>query len=160
MQAEIFFPSGFFFGMVFHPCFPAFTGGRIAAALTQVPGSSQSFIGGVIAYRDTVKILQLGVEATTIERTGAVSEETARAMARGVRVRLGSDVGFSTTGIAGPSGGTPEKPVGLLWFGLDDANGVSSAWRFQLSGERQTIASRATSIALGILWRHLRNQSS
>ena len=136
------------------------TGGRVAAALTSVPGSSNSFAGGVIAYENAAKVSELGVAEATIENAGAVSEETARAMARGVRLRLGADVGLSTTGIAGPSGGTNEKPVGLVWFGLDDAAGVANAWHFQFSGDRETIAARATTVALGLLWRHLSNQSS
>ncbi|MFY9739467.1 MAG: competence/damage-inducible protein A, partial [Candidatus Cybelea sp.] len=96
------------------------TGGRIAAALTSVPGSSQSFVGGVIAYDNAVKISQLGVDADTLERNGAVSDEVAREMARGARARFGADVALATTGIAGPDGGTPEKPVGLVLFALAD----------------------------------------
>ncbi|MFZ0573475.1 MAG: competence/damage-inducible protein A, partial [Candidatus Cybelea sp.] len=90
------------------------TGGRIAAALTSVPGSSQSFVGAVVAYDNAVKISQLGVDANTLERNGAVSEEVAREMARGARARLGADVALATTGVAGPDGGTAEKPVGLV----------------------------------------------
>ncbi len=131
------------------------TGGRIAAALTSVPGSSKSFAGGIVAYADSVKISQLGVSAETLERFGAVSEVTAREMARGARVRLDADVSVATTGIAGPSGGTPEKPVGLVWIALDDALGRDGARRFQLTGEREAIGARATTIALGMLWRHL-----
>ncbi len=131
------------------------TGGRIAAAMTSVAGSSQSFVGGIVAYDNSVKIAQLGVDPQTIERVGAVSEEVALAMARGARERLNADVALSTTGIAGPSGGTPEKPVGLVWFGLDDAAGTTRAWRFELSGEREAILARSTTIGLGILWRHL-----
>ncbi|HXO18028.1 MAG TPA: competence/damage-inducible protein A [Candidatus Dormibacteraeota bacterium] len=131
------------------------TGGRIAAAMTSVAGSSQSFVGGIVAYDNSVKIGQLGVEPQTIERVGAVSEEVALAMARGARVRLNADVALSTTGIAGPSGGTPEKPIGLVWFGLDDSAGATRAWRFDLSGEREAILARSTTIGLGILWRHL-----
>lgn len=131
------------------------TGGRIAAALTSVPGSSASFAGGVVAYANSVKIAELGVDAGTIDRAGAVSEEVAREMARGVRVKIDADLALATTGIAGPSGGTPEKPVGLVWFALDDSRGTACAQRFQLAGEREAIAMRATTIALGMLWRHL-----
>ncbi len=140
------------------------TGGRIAAALTSVPGSSQSFAGAVVAYRDSVKVAQLGVRAELLDRVGAVSEEVAREMARGARTVLSADVALSTTGIAGPGGGTPSKPVGLVWIGLDDARGVAFARRLQLSGEREAIVARATSMALSILGQHLRgplqNQSS
>ncbi|HVN68465.1 MAG TPA: competence/damage-inducible protein A [Candidatus Binatia bacterium] len=131
------------------------TGGRLAAALTSVPGASKSFAGGIVAYANAVKIEQLGVAAATIDRSGAVSEETAREMARGARIRLGADLAIATTGIAGPSGATPEKPVGLVWFALDDRGGTCRALRFLLSGGREAIVSRATTIALGMLWQHL-----
>jgi len=131
------------------------TGGRIAAALTSVPGSSVSFTGGVVAYANSVKIAQLGVLPATLARFGAVSEETAREMARGARARLDADLAVATTGIAGPDGGTPEKPVGLVWFALDDANGTSTAMRVHFGGEREAIVQRATTVALGMLWRHL-----
>jgi nicotinamide-nucleotide amidase len=133
----------------------SFTGGRIAAALTSVPGASLSFVGGIVAYDNSIKIAELGVNAATVERVGAVSEEVAREMAQGARKRLGADVALSTTGIAGPTGGTTEKPVGLVWFGLNDALGTARAWRYELSGDRETVAARATTIGLGILWRHL-----
>ncbi len=136
------------------------TGGRIAAALTSVPGSSQSFYGGVVAYANAVKIAQLGVRAETLARFGAVSEETAREMARGVRLRLNADIGLATTGIAGPGGGTPEKPVGLVWFALDDARIGTSAVSVEFAGEREAVMQRATTSALGMLWRHLAAQSS
>jgi competence/damage-inducible protein CinA-like protein len=134
------------------------TGGRIAAALTSVPGASRSFVGGIVAYDDSVKIAQLGVDAATIERFGAVSEETARAMACGARERLVADLALSTTGIAGPSGGSAEKPVGLVWFGLADGDVVRTS-KFQFRGDRDAIVSRATTMALNVLWRHLRGES-
>ena len=134
------------------------TGGRISAALTSVPGASKSFAGSVVAYRNSVKIEQLGVEAESIDRVGAVSEQVAREMASGVRAHLGADIALATTGIAGPEGGTASKPVGLVWFALDDALGAPSAQRFELAGDRESIAQRATIIGLGILWRHLRAQ--
>ena len=138
----------------------SFTGGRIAAALTSVSGSSKSFVGGIVAYANVVKTTQLGVDPATLDRSGAVSEAVALEMARGARLRLKADIALATTGIAGPEGGSAQKPVGLAWFGLDDAVGTARAWKSQLSGERQAIVQRATTIALGILWRHLRNQSS
>ncbi|MEO6835382.1 MAG: competence/damage-inducible protein A [Candidatus Tumulicola sp.] len=131
------------------------TGGRIAAALTSVPGSSRSFAGGIVAYENAVKIALLGVDASAIERDGAVSEAVARAMARGARTRLHADVAIATTGIAGPGGGTPEKPVGLVWFAIDDAGDRGRAWRMQLRGDRAAVQSRATTIGLGLLWKHL-----
>jgi nicotinamide-nucleotide amidase len=131
------------------------TGGRIAAALTSVPGSSLSFVGAVVAYDDRVKIAQLGVDPAAIASVGAVSAEVAEQMARGARARLGADVAVSTTGIAGPGGGSLEKPVGLVWIGLDDAETGARTWRFQLSGDREAIAQRGATAALGVLWRHL-----
>lgn len=133
----------------------SFTGGRIAAALTSVAGASQSFIGGVIAYANAVKIGELGVSEETLKISGAVSEEAARAMARGVRDRIGADIGLATTGVAGPGGGTPEKPVGLAWFAVDDVNGIANATCYRVGGEREAITQRSTTIALGMLWRHL-----
>jgi len=128
------------------------TGGRIAAALTGVAGASKSFIGGVVAYDNAVKHEFLGVDVQLLERLGAVSEEVAIAMARGVRERLGASVALATTGIAGPSGGSREKPVGLVWFALDDAAG-SQAWRVVFRGDRAAVQSRATTAGLGIIWR-------
>lgn len=136
----------------------SFTGGRIAAALTSVPGSSQSFVGAIVAYDNSIKIAQLGVSAEAIAREGAVSQEVALQMAQGVRVRLTADVALATSGIAGPGGGTPEKPVGLVWFALDEAGRTARAWRFELTGDRETIAQRASTIGLGILWRYLSRQ--
>ncbi|MGA7093237.1 MAG: nicotinamide-nucleotide amidohydrolase family protein, partial [Candidatus Cybelea sp.] len=136
------------------------TGGRIAAALTSISGSSLSFLGGVVAYDNAVKIAELDVRAETIARVGAVSEEVASEMARGVRKRLGADVSLATTGIAGPTGGSPEKPVGLVWFALNDSDGTALARDYQLNGEREAVVARATTIALGMLWRHLEGHSS
>ncbi|HVA32812.1 MAG TPA: competence/damage-inducible protein A [Candidatus Baltobacteraceae bacterium] len=130
------------------------TGGRVAAALTGVPGASRSFRGGIVAYDNALKVEQLGVDGDLIERCGAVSEEVAKAMATGARLRLHADVGFATTGIAGPDGGTPDKPVGLVWCALDDGR-QCRAWRLQLRGDRTAIQSRATTAGLGIVWRHL-----
>ncbi len=137
----------------------SYTGGRVAAALTSVPGASDSFVGGVVAYADAAKVSLLGVHTETLRREGAVSEAVAKAMATGARERFGADVTLATTGIAGPSGATPEKPVGLVWIALDDVRAGVRAWRFQLHGGREAIASRSVTIALGILWRHLRDAS-
>ena len=131
------------------------TGGRIAAALTSVPGASKGFAGGIVAYDNAVKIATLGVDAATIARDGAVSESVALAMARGARARLGADIAIATTGIAGPDGGTPDKPVGLVWFALDDAYGETRAWKVQLRGDRDAVQSRAAVVALGMLWKRL-----
>ncbi len=94
------------------------TGGLIGSLLTDVSGSSDYYLGGVIAYANEVKQQLLGVDAATLAAVGAVSEQVALAMARGVRHLLGADYGLSTTGIAGPTGGTPDKPVGLVYIAL------------------------------------------
>jgi PncC family amidohydrolase len=94
------------------------TGGLVAHRITNVPGSSSYYLGGFIAYANEVKEALLGVRHETLLAHGAVSEETAREMARGARQRIGADVGVSITGIAGPTGGTPDKPVGLVYIAL------------------------------------------
>jgi nicotinamide-nucleotide amidase len=134
------------------------TGGRIAAALTAIPGSSKSFLGGIVAYDNAVKVDELGVSEATLAEQGAVSEAIAREMARGARERLGVDVAISTTGIAGPDGGTAEKPVGLVWFCFDDGR-EAKAQSFNFPGTRTTIQSRATTYALGLLWKTLTSGS-
>jgi len=130
------------------------TGGELAAAITAVPGSSKTFVGAVVAYENAVKSAILGVDAETIGAVGAVSEEVAAEMAAGARDRLGADIGISTTGVAGPSGGTPEKPVGLVWLGLASRHGVQTQ-RLQLRGDRASIQRRATTAALGFLWEYV-----
>ncbi|HET9029373.1 MAG TPA: competence/damage-inducible protein A [Candidatus Aquilonibacter sp.] len=135
-------------------CAESCTGGRIAAALTRLPGSSETFWGGVVAYDNSVKQSQLGVREETLARFGAVSEETVREMAAGVRARLKTDVAIATTGIAGPSGGTAEKPVGLVWFALaKDERTIARSFVF--SGDRSAVQRRATTMALGLLWHEL-----
>jgi nicotinamide-nucleotide amidase len=132
------------------------TGGRVAAALTKTPGSSRSFKGGVVAYDNDAKRDLLGVDQLLIETEGAVSESVAAAMARGARKRFAADVAVATTGIAGPGGGSPEKPVGLVWLALDDADGRTRTRRLQLPGNRLAVQRRATTAALQLLWQHLR----
>src|SRR5438874_8135901 len=119
------------------------TGGMLGAALTDVPGSSTYFLGGVISYADAVKLQQLGVPDASLRRYGAVSEQTAAAMARGVRQRLQADVGVSITGVAGPDA-EGSKPVGLTFIGiatptLPSASGGGESvttHRFQWTGDR------------------------
>ncbi len=131
------------------------TGGRVAAAITGIPGASRRFLGGVVAYDNAVKQLQLWVPEEILARFGAVSEECALAMARGVRARLGAKIGISTTGIAGPEGGSAEKPVGTLYVAVADARG-ERAWTLRLRGDRAAIQARATTAALGLLWREVK----
>lgn len=111
------------------------TGGAIAAALTSVSGSSRYFLGSVVAYSNKIKAEQLGVKENTLTAHGAVSEQTIKEMAEGVRMRLGTDIGIATSGIAGPDGGTPEKPVGTVWIAYSDKN-KTVAKLLQLGKER------------------------
>jgi nicotinamide-nucleotide amidase len=129
------------------------TGGLLGERLTNIPGSSNSFLGGVIAYDNSVKKDMLGVAATDIDQFGAVSEEVARQMAVAVCRKTGADVGVSITGIAGPGGATPEKPVGLTWIAL--AAKTVEARRFQMIGDRAEIRQRAAQAALEMLRRAL-----
>lgn len=126
------------------------TGGLLGGALTAVPGSSDVFWGGVIAYADEAKRRLLGVEGDVLARAGAVSETTALAMARGMRERSGVDRAVSVTGIAGPGGGTPEKPVGTVWIGLDGPGGGRSEL-LDLAGDRTEIRRETVRRALSLL---------
>ena len=130
------------------------TGGLVAGRLTSVPGSSDVFRGGVVAYANAVKAGELGVPAAVLEEHGAVSAEVARAMAEGARARIGADVAVSVTGIAGPEGGTEEKPVGLVYLHVAGAEGEESR-RIDFPGDREMIRGRATMAALHLLRRHL-----
>jgi nicotinamide-nucleotide amidase len=123
------------------------TGGLLGGRLTAIPGSSDVFWGGVIAYDNSVKTDVLGVDATVLARSGAVSNEVADQMAAGVRARLGTEIGVAITGIAGPGGGTPEKPVGTVsigWSGAVDRRSVQT----RLFGDRDEVRHRATQAAL------------
>jgi nicotinamide-nucleotide amidase len=130
------------------------TGGLVAARLTSVPGSSAVFVGGVVAYADQVKAMELDVPADILERHGAVSAETAAAMARGARERLGTDLALSVTGIAGPDGGSDEKPVGLVYLHAVGPGGARSA-DFVFPGDRESIRRRAAVTALHLMRRLL-----
>ncbi len=111
------------------------TGGLVAHAITQVSGSSGYFLGGVVSYADSAKMTLLGVPEELIDRHGAVSAEVAGAMASGARRRFGADIAMSVTGIAGPDGGTADKPVGLTFIGLAHHRQVSTR-RFEWAGDR------------------------
>ena len=133
------------------------TGGMLAARLTSIPGASASFLGGVVAYADEVKREELGVPAETLAQHGAVSAETAAAMAQGARERLGADVAVAVTGIAGPGGGTPEKPVGLVYLHAEGPEGGIGR-EFSFPGDRASIRARATVGALHLVRRLLESR--
>lgn len=126
------------------------TGGLVAARLTSVPGSSESFVGSVVAYADDVKASELDVPEEMLARHGAVSTEVAEAMAEGARRRLGVEVAVSVTGIAGPGGGSPEKPVGRVHLHAAGPDG-SRARQLDIPGEREQVRARATVTALHLL---------
>ena len=130
------------------------TGGLIAHRLTNVPGSSTYFVGGVVAYAYEVKERILGVSHHTLYDYGAVSEQTAREMAHGVRRTLGTDIGVSVTGIAGPGGGLPGKPVGLTWIALS-ARDADQAREFTWSGDRAANKAQSAEAALRLLLDYL-----
>lgn len=130
------------------------TGGLLGGRLTAISGSSDVFMGGVIAYDNAVKRAQLGVAEETLARVGAVSEEVALQMAAGVRERFGSDIGVGITGIAGPLGGTPEKPVGTVWIAVD-IRGKTRTYGGRLIGDRAEVRFRATQGALDMIRREL-----
>jgi nicotinamide-nucleotide amidase len=128
------------------------TGGLVAARLTDVPGSSDVFSGSVVAYSNDVKMSELGVPAAVLDAHGAVSAETAAAMAHGARARLGVDVAVSVTGIAGPGGGSAEKPVGLVYLHAVGPDGEHGR-KLDFPGDRETIRLRATVAALHLIRR-------
>jgi PncC family amidohydrolase len=130
------------------------TGGLLADWITDVPGSSDYFLGGVVAYSNALKESLLGVRPETLVDHGAVSEPTAREMARGARERLGADVALSVTGIAGPSGGTAEKPVGLVYIALS-APDAERCERYVWQGDRRTNKRASVEAALALLLNYL-----
>ena len=133
------------------------TGGMVAARLTGVPGASDVFLGSVVAYADAVKASELGVAQEVLGLHGAVSAETAAAMAQGVRARLGADIGVAVTGIAGPDGGSEDKPVGLVFVHAAGPDG-EEARRTELPGDREMIRGRATAAALHLVRRLLESR--
>jgi nicotinamide-nucleotide amidase len=130
------------------------TGGMLGMRLTSIPGSSDVVEGGTIAYANAVKVRELGVKDATIASYGAVSEEVAREMATGARERFGVDVGVGITGIAGPGGGTPEKPVGTFCVAVDLRGAVSSLKTGSV-GDRHEVRQRSTQAALNLVRRAL-----
>lgn len=130
------------------------TGGLVAETLTNFPGISKVFLGGAVTYANEAKQEILGVKAQTLEKYGAVSRETATEMAEGIRKRLNTDIGISITGIAGPDGGTVEKPVGLVYVGLSSEKGTITK-ELRLSGNRKRIRTVTSLHALDMIRRHI-----
>ena len=126
------------------------TGGGVGFAITSVAGSSAVYLGGVVSYSNSVKASLLGVSTETLASVGAVSSEVAGQMAAGARRVTGADFAVSLTGIAGPGGGSAEKPVGLVWFGLATPDGVETESRV-FSGDRAQVRAAAVEHALGLL---------
>jgi nicotinamide-nucleotide amidase len=126
------------------------TGGLVAARLTSVPGSSDVVLGGIVAYANEVKERELGVSSALLAAHGAVSAEVAEAMARGARERLGADVAVSVTGVAGPGGGTPEKPVGLVYMHAEGPDGGVGR-ELSFPGDRASIRARSVVVALHLV---------
>jgi PncC family amidohydrolase len=130
------------------------TGGLLADLITNVPGSSDYFVGGVVAYAYEAKVALLHVTWDTLRLHGAVSRETVVEMARGVRTALGADIGVSVSGIAGPGGGMPEKPVGTTWIGLSTLDG-DWARKFTWQGDRRLNKESSAQAALQIVLDYL-----
>ena len=133
------------------------TGGQIGDRITNVPGSSEYFLGGIVAYAYEAKVALLGVSWDTLNTKGAVSQETVLEMARGARRILNTDIAVSVTGIAGPGGGTPEKPVGTTWIGLVAKEGEWTRL-FQFSGDRAQNKNSSANAALEILLDYLQDK--
>jgi PncC family amidohydrolase len=136
------------------------TGGLIGHLLTEVPGSSNYFVGAVVAYSNAVKANLLHVPKMTLERHGAVSAETATAMAQGVCRLLKSDVGLASTGIAGPTGATPSKPVGLVYIAVDIPSLAPVVRRYELKGSRSSLKTQFAKIALQLLLESLESRTA
>ena len=130
------------------------TGGNIAHQITLIPGSSEYFFGSVVAYSNSVKESVLGVSSLDVEKYGAVSEAVAIQMADGVRARLESDYAISTTGIAGPTGGSDKKPVGTVWIGISSTD-TCFAKRFLFNGSREEVIHQSTEKAIELILAHL-----
>jgi PncC family amidohydrolase len=130
------------------------TGGLIGHRITNIAGSSTYFIGGVTSYAYEAKVRLLGVRWEILEKHGAVSRDTVLEMARGVRNVLAADIGIAVSGIAGPGGGTPEKPVGTAWIGLSTPD-HEHAWLYQFQGDRMQIKEQAAEQALSRLAEYL-----
>jgi nicotinamide-nucleotide amidase len=135
------------------------TGGLICKMLTDISGSSDCFLGGIVAYSNEIKIKSLGVNEETLLKFGAVSEQTAIQMAEGALKKFETDYAISTTGIAGPNGGTKNKPVGLVYIAVASKNSNTEIIKLNFGGDRDTIRQRASTVALAKLLMLLKDQS-
>lgn len=133
------------------------TAGLLAARLTDRPGSSAYVAGGVVAYANEAKVALLGVESGLIAEHGAVSAEVAEAMAAGALDRFDADTAVAITGVAGPGGGSEDKPVGTVWFCVALSGGLTVTRRVQVPGERADVRERSTTVAMHLLRRALLN---
>jgi nicotinamide-nucleotide amidase len=131
------------------------TGGMLVARLTELAGSSEYVNGGIVAYSNEVKVSQAGVDPRLIERHGAVSGEVAESLADGASSRLDADVGVGVTGVAGPGGGSAEKPVGLVWLSVATPDGGHLTRSVNLPGGRADVRDRATTVAMHLIRRAL-----
>lgn len=152
--SEIFWREGFSLATA-ESC----TAGNVAAIITAIPGSSRFYKGGVIAYADEIKINLLGVNETILETHGAVSEETVRAMVKGALEAFHTDFAMATSGIAGPSGGTVEKPVGTIWLAAGNREGIITACLSEDDGREKNIQS-ATKRVLQLLLEICQNKEN
>ncbi|MCX6844754.1 MAG: CinA family protein [candidate division WOR-3 bacterium] len=134
------------------------TGGLVADRITNVPGSSDYFVGGVVSYSNAVKQKQLRVRETTLERSGAVSEQTVTEMARGVARLLGADVGIAVSGIAGPGGGSKVKPVGLVYVCVKTGTALAVE-RHRFRGGRRAVKEQSAAAALELCRRVLEDEA-
>jgi nicotinamide-nucleotide amidase len=132
------------------------SGGLLAERLTHNSGSSNFFLGGAVCYSNDLKTKLAGVPKNLLEEHGAVSQPVARAMAEGIRARTGASIGVSITGIAGPTGGSPEKPVGMVFIALADERGTQVR-EFRFPGNRERVRLWATQMALEMIRRRVRD---
>jgi len=139
-------------------CAESCTGGLVGGVLTDIPGSSKAFIGSAVCYSNNSKNALLGVSKEVLYRHGAVSSQCALMMAVGARERFSADITISVTGIAGPDGGSPEKPAGTVWFGVY-SNGQHQTYLSHFNGSRQNVRKRAVARALELLWRSLKGNA-
>ncbi|PHQ81481.1 MAG: hypothetical protein COB69_04195 [Phycisphaera sp.] len=128
------------------------TGGMIGERLTAIPGSSAAYLGGFVTYSNEMKTRLVGVQQRTLKAHGAVSEETCTEMAIGGLERTGADYAISVTGIAGPAGGTPDKPIGTVWIGVAALDGKRDIRRFRFTGDRDQIRQHSATTAMAMLW--------